>query len=258
MFTIRTMHHSSTSEMPRKVIVAGMVRSCGRVGHSRADTDRRRIFRMRSNKSSVLPMSAEATTTRATSGKFVVVVSNATCLTQSDRGPQNSSWQGARGTLVFGLEHHTGGYLVALGIEPRPSSPESDALTTRLPMAREICKCSGFIPSLPRCSKSPQLFGHSPRPDHRPSDGYYYRAPKHIHLQSCPLGRRYASASVRVTSGSTSGSHISQPSVRPPAMLLSPHLMAQNGVPVSVFSMTGTDESHTELSLVNRGDVEAR
>ncbi|GFT75607.1 hypothetical protein TNCV_1135701 [Trichonephila clavipes] len=37
-----------------------------------------------------------------------VVVSNATCLMQSDRGPPNSSWQEARSTPVFGLEHHTG------------------------------------------------------------------------------------------------------------------------------------------------------
>ncbi|GFW35388.1 hypothetical protein TNCV_2611871 [Trichonephila clavipes] len=36
-----------------------------------------------------------------------VVVSNATCLTKSDRGPRNSSWQGARSMLVVGLEHHT-------------------------------------------------------------------------------------------------------------------------------------------------------
>ncbi|GFV88524.1 acetylcholine receptor subunit alpha-like 2 [Trichonephila clavipes] len=39
---------------------------------------------------------------------YRVVVSNATCLTKSDRGPRNSSWQGARSTPVVGLEHHTG------------------------------------------------------------------------------------------------------------------------------------------------------
>ncbi|GFU90909.1 dimer_Tnp_hAT domain-containing protein [Trichonephila clavipes] len=38
----------------------------------------------------------------------IVVVSNATCLMQSDRGPRNSSWQGARSTPVVGLGHHTG------------------------------------------------------------------------------------------------------------------------------------------------------
>ncbi|GFX55871.1 hypothetical protein TNCV_1427331 [Trichonephila clavipes] len=37
---------------------------------------------------------------------FYVVVSNATCLTKSDRGPRNSSWQGAKSTSVVGLELH--------------------------------------------------------------------------------------------------------------------------------------------------------
>ncbi|GFW63717.1 hypothetical protein TNCV_4940091 [Trichonephila clavipes] len=36
-------------------------------------------------------------------------------------------------------------------------------------------------------------------------------------------------------------------------MLLSPHLMTQNGVPVNVFSLMGTGKSHTVLSLVNMG-----
>ncbi|GFV49645.1 hypothetical protein TNCV_1959531 [Trichonephila clavipes] len=38
-----------------------------------------------------------------------VVVANANCLMWSERGPTNSSWQGARSTPVFGLglEHHT-------------------------------------------------------------------------------------------------------------------------------------------------------
>ncbi|GFX97221.1 hypothetical protein TNCV_557111 [Trichonephila clavipes] len=38
------------------------------------------------------------------------VVANATCLTSSDRSPQNSSWQGARCTPVVNrsFEHHTG------------------------------------------------------------------------------------------------------------------------------------------------------
>ncbi|GFW63569.1 uncharacterized protein TNCV_402351 [Trichonephila clavipes] len=35
--------------------------------------------------------------------------SNATCLTQLDLGPRNSSWLGARCTPVVGLEHHTDG-----------------------------------------------------------------------------------------------------------------------------------------------------
>ncbi|GFX26928.1 hypothetical protein TNCV_1841001 [Trichonephila clavipes] len=39
-----------------------------------------------------------------------VVVANATCLMWSERGPQNSSWQGTRNTSVVGLgmEHHPG------------------------------------------------------------------------------------------------------------------------------------------------------
>ncbi|GFV41800.1 hypothetical protein TNCV_3629511 [Trichonephila clavipes] len=79
-------------------------------------------------------------------------------------------------------------------------------------------------------------------------------APKHIHLQSSPLGRRYTSASVRITSGS----HFSQPPVRPPAMLLSLHVMTQNDVPVNAFSLMETDKCHTSLSLVNRKHMEAR
>ncbi|GFT51805.1 putative DD41D transposase [Trichonephila clavipes] len=42
----------------------------------------------------------------------VVVVSNATCLTKSDRGPGNLSSQGARSTPVVGFEHHTGSHRV--------------------------------------------------------------------------------------------------------------------------------------------------
>ncbi|GFX78691.1 hypothetical protein TNCV_31311 [Trichonephila clavipes] len=45
----------------------------------------------------------------------VVVVSNATSLTLSDRGPRNSSWQGAKSTPVVGLEHHTGDSTNELG-----------------------------------------------------------------------------------------------------------------------------------------------
>ncbi|GFX96944.1 hypothetical protein TNCV_1996761 [Trichonephila clavipes] len=36
-------------------------------------------------------------------------------------------------------------------------------------------------------------------------------------------------------------------------MIFSPHLMTQNGIPVSVFSLMGIDKSHAELCLVNRG-----
>ncbi|GFV77605.1 hypothetical protein TNCV_616251 [Trichonephila clavipes] len=41
---------------------------------------------------------------------MVVVVANATCLTKSERGLRNSSWQGARSKPVVGLslEHYTG------------------------------------------------------------------------------------------------------------------------------------------------------
>ncbi|GFW12299.1 hypothetical protein TNCV_2489431 [Trichonephila clavipes] len=81
----------------------------------------------------------------------------------------------------------------------------------------------------------------------------WFTTPKDIHLQSNPLGRRYTSASIRVTYGNTAGNHFLRPLVTPPTMLLSPHSMTQNGVPVNVFSMMRTDKSHTELSLVNRG-----
>ncbi|GFV80173.1 hypothetical protein TNCV_1477351 [Trichonephila clavipes] len=86
-----------------------------------------------------------------------VVVANSTCLTQSERGPRNLSWQGTRSTPVIGLEHHTvpctrdsahktfgptdltNTYLEGIwGIELRPSGLESDALTTRLPTALGI------------------------------------------------------------------------------------------------------------------------
>ncbi|GFU40023.1 hypothetical protein TNCV_3347891 [Trichonephila clavipes] len=83
--------------------------------------------------------------------------------------------------------------------------------------------------------------------------GRKFTAPKHIHLLSSPLGRRYASISVRIISGNIAGSHFLQLPVRPPATLLSPHLMTQNDVLGKFFSLLGTGESHTELSLVNRG-----
>ncbi|GFY01429.1 hypothetical protein TNCV_850371 [Trichonephila clavipes] len=38
MFTVRTMHHSSTTKVQRQVIVTGIVRSCGHVNHSTDDT----------------------------------------------------------------------------------------------------------------------------------------------------------------------------------------------------------------------------
>ncbi|GFW13468.1 hypothetical protein TNCV_1209341 [Trichonephila clavipes] len=50
-------------------------------------------------------------------------------------------------------------------------------------------------------------------------------------VRSCPLGRRCTSSSVRTTSGS----RFPQSPVRPPTMLLSPHLMIQNGVPEMFF-----------------------
>ncbi|GFU13563.1 hypothetical protein TNCV_938431 [Trichonephila clavipes] len=106
-------------------------------------------------------------------------------------------------------------------------------------------------------SLSPTPLGAEARPM-QVYDKKKFTEPKHIHLQSSPLGQRYTSASVRVTSGSTPGSCFSQPPVRPPAKLLAPHLMTQNGVTVNVSSLIGTDKSHTELSLVNRGDVGAR
>ncbi|GFX69052.1 hypothetical protein TNCV_4945521 [Trichonephila clavipes] len=81
---------------------------------------------------------------------------------------------------------------------------------------------------------------------------------KHIHLRSSPLERRYTSANVRITSGSTAGTHFMQPSARSTVMLLSPYLMTQNAVPVNIFSLMGTGKSHAGLSLVNRGSMEAR
>ncbi|GFT71895.1 hypothetical protein TNCV_2515411 [Trichonephila clavipes] len=36
----------------------------------------------------------------------------------SDRGPRNSSWHGARGTPVVGLEHHTGHIISAAAQSP--------------------------------------------------------------------------------------------------------------------------------------------
>ncbi|GFU95590.1 hypothetical protein TNCV_3332571 [Trichonephila clavipes] len=91
---------------------------------------------------------------------------------------------------------------------------------------------------------------------------HWFTAPKHIHPQSSSLGGRYTSASVRINSVSTAGSHFLQPPLRRPAMLLSfhLHLMTQNGVPLYVFSSMGseTDKSHSELSLVSRGGKETR
>ncbi|GFU01643.1 hypothetical protein TNCV_1521841 [Trichonephila clavipes] len=82
--------------------------------------------------------------------------------------------------------------------------------------------------------------------------------PKHIRLQNSPFGRRYTSASVRISSGSTAGSHFSQTPLWPPAMLLSSDLMKQNDVLGNDFSLMGTGKSPTGLSLVNRGAVEVR
>ncbi|GFW82279.1 hypothetical protein TNCV_3817601 [Trichonephila clavipes] len=51
---------------------------------------------------------------------MVVVAADATCLTQSDQGPRNSSWQGAISKPVVGrrLEHHTGDSTIQLGFTP--------------------------------------------------------------------------------------------------------------------------------------------
>ncbi|GFT85171.1 hypothetical protein TNCV_496321 [Trichonephila clavipes] len=58
MFTIRTMHPSSTSET-QQVIVSGIIRNCGR--HQQTMD-----CRTRSNKFGVLVVSAEATTKSST------------------------------------------------------------------------------------------------------------------------------------------------------------------------------------------------
>ncbi|GFX30481.1 hypothetical protein TNCV_3461321 [Trichonephila clavipes] len=48
--------------------------------------------------------------------ELTIVVAHATCLTKSDRGPRDSSWQWARCTPVVGLslEHHTGDSMISL------------------------------------------------------------------------------------------------------------------------------------------------
>ncbi|GFU70408.1 hypothetical protein TNCV_3442251 [Trichonephila clavipes] len=65
MLTIRTMHHSSTSEIQRQVVVRGIVTSCDRVGHKHSRLQRMKDCRTRSNKSGVLTMSFKATTIHA-------------------------------------------------------------------------------------------------------------------------------------------------------------------------------------------------
>ncbi|GFV59027.1 tigger transposable element-derived protein 1 [Trichonephila clavipes] len=62
-----------------------------------------------------------------------------------------------------------------------------------------------------------------------------FTTPKHIHFLRSPHERRYASANVRKTSGSTTGSRFSQSPAGLPAMLLSPYLMTQNRVLVNAF-----------------------
>ncbi|GFX86814.1 hypothetical protein TNCV_3750871 [Trichonephila clavipes] len=88
MFAIRTMHHSSTSEMQRQMVVTGIVRSFGRVGQSTADTDGR-IGRVETNPVSSW-MSAEATTIRYVKSSTV-----ATSIShRSDfRSPQRNPWE---------------------------------------------------------------------------------------------------------------------------------------------------------------------
>ncbi|XP_023243056.1 uncharacterized protein LOC111641163 [Centruroides sculpturatus] len=73
----------------------------------------------------------------------------------------------------------------------------------------------------------------------------------HNHLQSNHLGQRYTFDSARITSGITARSHFLKPPVRPPAMLLSPHLMTQNGVSANAFSLMETNKNHTGLGPVN-------
>ncbi|GFW86307.1 hypothetical protein TNCV_4330911 [Trichonephila clavipes] len=89
-----------------------------------------------------------------------------------------------------------------------------------------------------------------------PSQPYpeWSTAPQHIHLQNIP----YTSASVRINSISTVGSHISQQGIRHPTMLLSPHLMSQNGILVNIFRLMGNGISHMGPSLVNMRDLNAR
>ncbi|GFS81823.1 hypothetical protein TNCV_1544561 [Trichonephila clavipes] len=55
------------------------------------------------------------------------VVANAACLTMPERGPQNSSWHGARSTPVvdLGLEHHTGMELKGNYHSPVPCTRDS-------------------------------------------------------------------------------------------------------------------------------------
>ncbi|GFV50482.1 uncharacterized protein TNCV_1861631 [Trichonephila clavipes] len=65
-----------------------------------------------------------------------------------------------------------------------------------------------------------------------------FTASKHIYFPSSPLKQRYRFANVRKTSERIAGSPFSQPLKRPPAMIHSPHLMTQNGVPVHVSSLT--------------------
>ncbi|GFV35677.1 hypothetical protein TNCV_1892871 [Trichonephila clavipes] len=43
MFRLGTKYHSLTSEMQRQLIVSGILRRCGRVGHSSVDTEGCRI-----------------------------------------------------------------------------------------------------------------------------------------------------------------------------------------------------------------------
>ncbi|GFT38060.1 hypothetical protein TNCV_4103001 [Trichonephila clavipes] len=62
MFTLQTMHPNSTSEM-QQVIASGIVRNWGRVGHSIAVTDGRRVVEY-DQTIPVLTMSAKATEIR--------------------------------------------------------------------------------------------------------------------------------------------------------------------------------------------------
>ncbi|GFU28205.1 hypothetical protein TNCV_3762611 [Trichonephila clavipes] len=73
-----------------------------------------------------------------------------------------------------------------------------------------------------------------------------------MRLQSSPRRQGYTPASVRIISGRTAGSLFF---LQPPAMLLSPHMMTQNGGPVNAFSLMRTHKSHSDLSLVNKWDV---
>ncbi|GFV90272.1 hypothetical protein TNCV_4379871 [Trichonephila clavipes] len=68
-----------------------------------------------------------------------VVVTHATCLTQSDRGPQNSPWQWARCTPVVSLEHHTDDSTILLGETPEEMIEHYDRWRHHLSPPPQLC-----------------------------------------------------------------------------------------------------------------------